>query len=300
MAGTLFYEVLGKCEYLPQLELSLNEVVEDMFFKEKRRSDRIGPPVELIIDQLKYPKHLIMPPNTYGEVEKFGDRKLFFLCDDRLYDFLKKRDIKTAKEMFSPDKSRVTDKGAKRIRDVELPDEMKKFIDEVMEEGVTRARKAFEKYNVISTRYDVDDIIRKEMEHPVLAPFPVSPPIDIPSDDDINKYYDWTFFPYNVYIIPSASSHGSFSIDTFSPTGKHELLHTMQSVTIRTEEGQDINAMRMFLQQDMTSCADFTGCIGVDLAFFMEGWNRLGRLCRKSVETYQEELGDIPLTKKVV
>jgi hypothetical protein len=296
MPGTLFYEVLGTCEYLPKLKQSLDEVSEELSFEGKRLSKRFTrSAVESVRNQIRYFAPITLPSHTYSEIRKFGDRKIFFWCNNALYDFCKEREIKMCRDLFEP--SSLIVKESEVPSGEGLPSEVKNFIEKTLIGGIKRGEKALKKYEdkIKPKKYDVEDIVEKDMTHPSVIPLPWAQPLFTSSNKDVNRYYDWTFYPYFTMVIPSTKFHKKFLTSEISPTSKHELLHTFQRVTNRTEEGQDIKAMELFIPQGFISCADMNECVGVDLAFYMEGWRNLGKLCKKSVDSYQKEVGDVPV-----
>jgi len=250
--------------------------------------------VESVRKQVKYPHNpMVMPRHTYSEVKKIGDRKIFFFCSDVLYDFYKEKEIEMVKDLFGPSRLKVKESDAPPGEG--LPLEMKNFIEKSIIEGVERGKKALKKYEhkIKPKEYNVEDIIEKTDRCPMVIPIPSMPVVFTSSNKDVNKYYDWRFYPHIEMVIPSTKSYKEFLISEISPTVKHELLHTIHGVTSRTEVGKDIHAMELFMQQGMSSCADMSECAGIDLAFYMEGWGNLGNLCKKSVDSYQEEIGDV-------
>lgn len=300
MAGTLFYEVIGTCEYLPELEQSLDRVSEEFSFEEKRLSKSFTHnALESFRNQIRYAGPITMPPHTYSEIKKIGDRKVFFFCNNGLFDFCKGREVELAKDLYEPSSLKV--KESEVPTDEELPSEVKSFLEEIMVEGVERGKRALKKYEakIKPEEYNVEDIVEKDLTCPAVIPLPWSQLLFTSSNKDVNRYYDWSFHPYVQLIIPSTKPHKTFSTYEISPTAKHEILHTFHRVTDRTEVGKDIHAMELFIPQGFNSCADMNNCVGIDLAFYIKGWRKLGNLCKKSVDCYQKEFGDVPLEQSL-
>jgi predicted DNA-binding WGR domain protein len=116
------------------------------------------------------------------------------------------------------------------------------------------------------------------------------------------KEYKWIYSPFVALCAPTTM----LPKENTEAVIKHELNHTFHSTTdewmkLRYKspdfgkyEDTHKNPFYHF------SCADETGCVGIDQYFMVHNWGKLGKKCKSSIAYYQERIGNKPLTKKLV
>ncbi|MEM5829835.1 MAG: hypothetical protein QW040_03875 [Candidatus Aenigmatarchaeota archaeon] len=301
----LLYQIVGDIEYRDSVEKILEEVKKDFCFDEIIISEnkRISEDLDFYYNQLsslfkngeceKYGRRIVK--SVEEEIKNIGDRKVvFYYLPDRRFLELKELEEKYFVEWLLSEAIplETTNSLPKSKKEIEI--EIKKMMDEILQLH-ERVKQKYLKEFLSYREYTREEICGKIKSLPVFLSIPVKTLPFISKNEEISKYYDWSYAPCTVCFIPGDSNR--FSIQTLLPTMRHEFNHTFNSLTTRTEEGRELLSLLFPKQASLNSCADVVNCVGIDLAFYMEGWYELGRHCKFSIEDYQREIGDLSVRR---
>lgn len=296
----LLYQIVGDLDYENILEKNLEQVRNDFCFDEIISSENkeVGKDLNYYYNQLaswfaygrceKYDRRIVK--SVEGEVKKIGDRKvIFYSVPNERFLILNELEQKYVEDYFF---LKIVPKPL--AKDEELEPEVDEFIDKLFqshEKAKQKYAKEFARYK----EYTREKIYEKIKNNTVFLNMQMKELPFISVNNEINKYYDWSYIPCTTYFIPESSNY--LSIQTLLPMMRHELNHTFNILTGRTKEGMELYSLLLFKQAGLYSCADIIDCVGIDLACFMEDWHEFGRRCKSSIEAYQSEIGDSPVRK---